>query len=190
MKKRLIYEAVSRVVSDDKEVVGFMCQLKPKKKSIYMSIEVISFGLTNNTFEIENVKLGSNGKPRGSNGFLLSKLPMISLMNLDEVHSKLLTVLKCVIKDMVEKDTKISFNKDSTGIIATYSVSFYSKEYSGIELGVAHQELNLILRYYLKHLPNEYKGFCDKIEGTVKETGVLNIVVSKNIVNEEVVSCV
>lgn len=190
MNRKLIYEAVSRVVSDNKEVVGFMCQLKPKKKPIYMSIEVISFGLTNNTFEIENVKLGSNGKPRGSNGFLLSKLPMISLMNLEEVHSKLLVLLKYIIKDMLDKDTKISFNKDSTGIIATYSVSFFSKEYSDIELSVANQELNSTLKFYLKHLPIEYKGFCDKIDGTVKESGVLNIVVSKNIVNEEVLSCV
>ena len=81
MNKISRYKAISRVVKD-KEVIGFMMLPMDKKvkKEIYMPLDVISFGLKEKNFEILNVKLGANGKPRGYNGFYLSKLPVNELI--------------------------------------------------------------------------------------------------------------
>ena len=93
MNNIIMYEAVSRVVKDNK-VIGFMVRPKDKKKEqVFMSLDVLSFGLSQRTFEIKDVKLGNNGKPRGCNGFLLSKLPLVSLEEEDNVKAKLIQVL-------------------------------------------------------------------------------------------------
>jgi hypothetical protein len=100
------YVAVSRVVSGD-SVVGFMvAPLEKRSKTVYMSIDVISFGLNHKTFEIQDVKLGSNGKPRGSNGFMLSKLPIISLMDRNETYQRLSAVLRYLLREFGKENDK------------------------------------------------------------------------------------
>ena len=79
MKNVQEYEAVSRVVKD-KNVIGLMVRdVTKRKKEVYMSMDVLCFALCENAFGIKDVKIGNNGKPRGSNGFLLSKLPIVEL---------------------------------------------------------------------------------------------------------------
>lgn len=186
MKDIVVYEAVSRVASNN-EVIGFMVvPMNKKGKEVYMSIEVISFGLSQKTFEIRDVKISSSGKPRGCNGFLLSKLPVIDLNNGDDVNLKLYRVLLFIVKELgVDKDIKkmVKFNK--VGIMAHSSVRVCLSDYKDMNLDVANEDLNKILKFYLKHLPKDFKGYCEKIEGTVEEKGYTVLTVSKSLVREE-----
>ena len=186
MKDTVVYEAVSRVVSNN-EVIGFMVvPMNKKGKEVYMSIEVISFGLSQKTFEIRNVKLSSSGKPRGCNGFLLSKLPIIDLNSSDEVNLKLYRVLLFVVRELgIDTDIKKSIKFNKIGIMAHSSVRVCLKDYKDMNLDVANEDLNKLLKFYLKHLPKDFKGFCEKIEGTVEEKGYTVLTVSKSLVKEE-----
>ena len=98
MKAKTVYVALSRVVSEDKEVIGFKDKPKYKRSNpIYMSTEVICFGLQNKNFEIVDVKLGGNGKPRGTNGFLLSLFMYFSKFSLDKTASICSLFLLCFL---------------------------------------------------------------------------------------------
>lgn len=184
MKSLIVYEVLSRVVKDEKGVIGFMVKQKYKRSQpIFMSIEVLTFGLSNKNFEVVDVKLGGNGKPRGCNGFLLSKLPIETLLNVDDVQVKLFAVLKYIFNDM-ENDKNISFNKNVVGVTANYTATFKSSDYRNMEIDVAEVELNKTLKFYHKHLPKELKKYLDNIVGSVSEKGILNVTVSKSLVCE------
>lgn len=186
MSLKVRYKAISRVV-EDKQVIGFMVLPQNKKgKSIYMSLDVISFGLSQKTFEIEDVKLSSNGKPRGCNGFLLSKLPVLDLSDESEVILGLKKVLNYILKnicsdmnlDIVYTDGKISLYK-------TYSASMKLSDYMDLPMDIGNEELRKTLNFYKKHLPDDLKIFFDKIEGVVNKQGITTITVSKSLVREE-----
>lgn len=184
MKSQIVYEVMSRVVKDDKEVIGFMVKQKYKRSHpIFMSIDVLTFGLSNKNFEVVDVKLGANGRPRGCNGFLLSKLPIENLLNIEDVQNKLFVVLKYIFNDM-ENDKNIHFNKNLIGITANYTATFKSSDYRNMEIDVAEVELNKTLKFYQKHLPKELKKYLDTITGSVSEKGILNVTVSKSLVSE------
>ena len=185
MQSHIVYEAVSRVVCDN-NVIGFMVRPVGKKsEDIYMSLDVISFGLSQNTFEIKDVKLVSSGKPHGCNGFLLSKLPVVDLIDSKAVNKNLYRVLLYVIKELGVSENLNKFVKfTESGIYSNCSVSLRLFEYSDIENEIANKELNKTLKFYFKHLPKELKSFCDKIVGTVEENGNIIITVSKSLVKE------
>lgn len=183
MKDKAIYEAVSRVASNG-EVIGFMvCPKGKKSQEIYMSSEVISFGLQQKTFEVKDVKLSNNGKPRGCNGFLLSKLPVIDLEDDKKINLKLYKVLLFIVKELgVYEDIKKVVKFTKVGIITNCSVTIILDEYKDMDLEVANTELKKNLKFYYKHLSKEMKEVCDKIEGIVEEKGYTVITVSSSLV--------
>lgn len=186
MKAKTIYVALSRVVSEDKEVIGFMVKPKYKRSNpIYMSTDVICFGLQNKNFEIVDVKLGGNGKPRGTNGFLLSKLPIANMLNKEEVENSLMIVLKVILGEMCYSDTKIKYSKNLSGMNLTYTASFIHSDYKDMEEEIAEKELNKTLKFYYKHLQKEYKEMCDGVSGFISDNGNVNVVVSRLLVQEE-----
>ena len=182
------YIAVSRVVSGN-SVVGFMVSpLEKRSKTVYMSIDVISFGLNHKTFEIQDVKLGSNGKPRGSNGFMLSKLPIINLMDRNETYQRLSLVLRYLLKEFgKENDKSIKYSTGQLDTFAKYSATCVLDDYSDMGAEIGTKELKDTLNFYKKHLPKELKSCVDKVECSVSEKGVSTIPVSKNLVIEGVV---
>lgn len=185
MSSKTIYDAISRVVNEEKEVIGFMVKSKNNRMTpIFMSIEVLTFGLANKTFEVANVKLGGNGKPRGCNGFLLSKLPIEILGDSEEIFTKLIEVLNYIIKDMIE-DNNVKYNKVTNGVTATYTATFYSSDYVDISIDLAERELNQTLRYYQRHLPKELKLEMDEILGSVSDKGLISISVKKSLLKCE-----
>ena len=188
MKGKLVYEAVSRVASD-KKIIGFMVRPVGKKNEVYMSIDVISFGLSENTFEIKDVKLGNSGKPRGCNGFLLSKLPIVDLEDNNKVNIKLYRVLLFVVRELgIDEDIKKSIKFGKIGIMTNCSIRIQLDDYIDMDIDAANEDLMKTLKFYLKHLPKEMKGFADKIEGTVEEKGYTMITVSASLVKgDEVV---
>jgi hypothetical protein len=185
MKGKLVYEAISRVASD-KKIIGFMVRPIGKKNEVYMSIDVISFGLSEDTFEIKDVKLGNSGKPRGCNGFLLSKLPIVDLEDNNSVNIKLYRVLLFVVRELgIDEDIKKAIKFGRIGITANCSVRVQLEEYESMDVDAANDDLGKTLRFYLKHLPKELKGFVEKIEGTVEEKGYTILSVSASLVKGE-----
>lgn len=185
MAKKSCYVAVSRVVENN-TVIGLMVRPEGvKTKEIFMSLDVISFGLSQKTFEIENVKLSSTGKPRGCNGFLLSKLPIKTLREEKEVKKDLQSVLAYLIKIMdIEKDSSVHCENTKIGVLYECSISAQLSDYVGLKKEIATEELQKTLRFYHKHMIKELKNKYDKLEGTVDEKGVSTITVSKNMVLE------
>lgn len=188
MKGKLVYEAISRVASDNK-IIGFMVRPIGKRNEVYMSIDVISFGLSESAFEIKDVKLGNSGKPRGCNGFLLSKLPIVNLEDNNSVNIQLYRVLLFVVRELgIDDDIKKAIKFGKVGIIANCSVRIQLAEYESMDVDVANEDLNKTLRFYFKHLPKELKGFVDKIEGTVEEKGYTMVTVSSSLVKGDEIS--
>ena len=142
MKDKAVYEPVSRVASNG-EVIGFMvCPVGKKSQEIYMSSEVISFGLQQKTFEVKDVKLSNNGKPRGYNGFLLSKLPVIDLEDDNKVNIRLYKVLLFIVKELgVYEDIKKAVKFSKVGVMTNCSVTIILDEYQDMDLEVANTEL-------------------------------------------------
>lgn len=186
MKGKMVYEAVSRVASD-KKIIGFMVRPVGKKSNeVYMSIDVISFGLSENTFEIKDVKLGNSGKPRGCNGFLLSKLPIVDLKDNNSVNMKLYRVLLFVVRELgIDDDIKKAIKFGRIGVTANCSVRVLLEDYEDMDINVANDDLSKTLKFYLKHLPKDLKGFVDKIEGTVEEKGYTMLTVFASLVKGE-----
>lgn len=183
MKDKAVYEAVSRVASNG-GVIGFMvCPVGKKSQEIYMSSEVISFGLQNNSFEVKDVKLSNNGKPRGCNGFLLSKLPVIETEDEGNVNIKLYRVLLYIVRELgIKEDIKKAVKFTKIGMTASCSVTIILDEFKDMDLTVANRELEKNLKFYHKHMPKEMKGVFDKVKGTVEEKGYTVVTVSSLLV--------
>lgn len=186
MKNVQEYEAVSRVVKD-KNVIGLMVRdVTKRKKEVYMSMDVLCFALCENAFGIKDVKIGNNGKPRGSNGFLLSKLPIVELdeeVNIKKKLSYILTYLLSAL-DIKDRDDKtISYCR--MGIMETCIISVKLSDYADMDIELANVELNKLLKFYQRHLPKELKGYCESITGKVEKNGMSVIQISKSMVLEE-----
>lgn len=182
MNNIVMYEAVSRVVKDNK-VIGFMVRPKDKKKEqVFMSLDVLSFGLSQRTFEIKDVKLGNNGKPRGCNGFLLSKLPLVSLEEEDNVKAKLTQVLNYLAPILGIELESVNFYK--SGAILNCLMNDYLVDYKDMEAEIANFELSKTLKFYDKTMPKELKSLYDRIEGKVDKRGLSTIVICKSLVKD------
>ena len=182
MNNIIMYEAVSRVVKDNK-VIGFMVRPKDKKKEqVFMSLDVLSFGLSQRTFEIKDVKLGNNGKPRGCNGFLLSKLPLVSLEEEDNVKAKLIQVLNYLAPILGIELESVNFYK--SGAILNCLMNDYLVDYKDMEAEIANFELSKTLKFYDKTMPKELKSLYDRIEGKVDKRGLSTIVICKSLVKD------
>lgn len=184
MNKISRYKAISRVVKD-KEVIGFMMLPMDKKvkKEIYMPLDVISFGLKEKNFEILNVKLGANGKPRGYNGFYLSKLPVNELIENESIDKGLIEVLMYILKGF-SSDFEVlsSYKKYIDGIVVSYVLVFEYPPFKELSLDIAKKELNSLLLFYVKSLPEILKLNYDDIIGYIDKNKNVNIKVSKTLV--------
>ena len=175
------YEVVSRVASNN-TIVGFMVRPTNSSKEIYMSIDVMTFGLSTQAYNIKNVKLTSSGNPKGTNGFLLSKLPVVELIDINSAEKGLKSVLGYLLNEMVEdRDTKIYFSQGRIGVVAKYTATCKLNEYNKLEINLAQQELKKTLKFYHKNMPKQFRSMCSKIEGNVDEKGNTTIIVSKNL---------
>lgn len=187
MRNMQEYEAVSRVVSG-KNVIGLMVKESGKsKKDIYMSMDVLCFALCENAFVIKDVKLGNNGKPRGYNGFLLSKLPLVELEEEEIVKKKLTQVLSYLVSalDIKNKEDK-SVSYCRMGINQLCILNVKLDEFSEMDIDLANTELGKLLKFYQKHLPKDFKHSCDKITGKVEKNGTTVIHITKSMVKEDV----
>lgn len=180
MAKKIEYRAISRIVENN-EVIGFMVKEVGKSKEIYMPLDTISFGLSNKNFIIKDVKIGQNGKPRGYNGFLLSKLPIKNLSDETEIKRNLMTVLKYLMTVMdIEKDSVSRCENIKNGVLYESSIYVLGQEFS--ELGVENgtNELKKSLNFYDKHMEKSLKEKYDNIEGYVEgKYSVIKVVKSR-----------
>lgn len=178
------YEVVSRVVSNNK-VIGFMVKSGSSNKEVYMSLDVLTFGLSTKAYNIKDVKLTNSGNPRGTNGFLLSKLPIVELIDTNTAEKGLKSVLGYLLKEMVEdKSSKVYFSQGRVGVIVKYTATFKINEYNKLEITIAQEELKKTLKFYHKNMPKQYRAMCSKIEGFVDDKGNTTIVVSKNLLSK------
>lgn len=190
--KKTKYEAVKRLVRNN-QVVGFMLRpLGSKSNSLstdelFVEIDTVVNGIENGYFEIKNVKLGINRKPRGYNGFLLSKLPIVELMEPKEVESNLREVVEYIFglvrgDELVEGDYFYSVK----GLLARYRVKAKLDAYSGMSEKEALDELQKTLRFYKKNIPEKFKGKYDNIIGEISRgDGSIIITVKKNLLKSE-----
>lgn len=177
------YEVVSRVASNNK-IVGFMVRPINSTKEVYMSIDVMTFGLSTQAYAIKNVKLTNSGNPKGVNGFLLSKLPIVELIDINNAEQGLKSVLGYLLNEMVEdRGTKVYFSQGRVGVVAKYTATCKINEYNKLEITLAQQELKKTLKFYHKNMPKQYKSLCSKIEGNIDEKGNTIIIVSKNLLS-------
>ena len=184
MKNIVKYEAVSRVVKDN-QVIGFMVKsIDKKKECIFMSLDVLCFGLSQRTFEIKDVKLGNNGKPRGCNGFLLSKLPLVSLEEEENVKARLVQVIHYLGPILGVDLESVNFYK--SGAVLNCLMNDYLTDYKDMEENIANFELSKTLRFYDKTMPKELKGNYDKIIGKVDKRGLSTIIICKSMVKDGV----
>ena len=179
------YEVVSRVANDNK-IVGFMVKPISSPKELYMSVDVLTFGLSTRTYDVRNVKLTNSGNIRGVNGFLLSKLPIVELIDKDVAEKGLKSVLTYLLTEMLEDtDTKVNFNHGIVGIIVKYTATCKLNEYNKLENEVAQEELTKTLRFYSKNMPKQYRSLFNKIEGEVDAKGNTVIIVSRNLLEKK-----
>lgn len=184
MANKVEYKAISRIVENN-EVIGFMVKEIGRNKNIYMSLDTISFGLKNKNFIIKDVKIGQNGKPRGYNGFLLSKLPIQNLVDDTEVKKGLLTVLKYLMTVMdIEKDSVSRCENIKNGVLYESSIFVTGLEYNdlGKENGTA--ELKKSLHFYIKHMEKELKEKFDTLEGYVDDKYTVIKVVKSRVMED------
>lgn len=187
MESGIIYEVISRVAMNEK-IIGFMVKsLNKKSENLFMSLEVINFGLSSGSFKIKNVKLGNNGKPRGYNGFLLSKLPIISIDDNDkEMKNKIYQLLSFIVVNMgVDKDIRNDIEVVKIGIDLKGSLKLVLPEYIDMNIDVANKELDKTIKFYLKALPDDLKKFYKTVKGVVEDKGVIILTVTHSMVKEE-----
>jgi hypothetical protein len=151
------------------------------KKEIYMSMDVLCFALCENAFTIKDVKIGNNGKPRGCNGFLLSKLPLVELDEEEIVKKRLSQVLSYLLSALdvnSKEDKSVSYCRMGINQLCILNVKL--DEFSEMDIDLANTEMLKLLKFYQKHLPKELKKYCDKITGKVEKNGVTVIHIMKS----------
>ena len=182
MKVKTIYDAVSRVVSNDC-VIGFMVSPQGKKKEVYLSLDALSFGLSQGNFEIRNVKLGNNGKPRGYNGFLLSKLPIVSLDDEKAVSLRLYKLLVYLLYELgYYEDISKIVKYDKVGVTLSCSATFYLEEFKDMNKEVAKKEFLKNVKFYQKHLPKGLKEIEVETQGDVDDKGQITLTLSSQMI--------
>ena len=150
-----------------------------------MLLVVLCFALCENAFTIRDVKIGTNGKPRGNNGFLLSKLPIVELDEESNIKKKLSYILNYLLSalDIKDRDDK-SISYCRMGVTETCIISVKLHDFADMNIELANTELSKLLKFYQRHLPKELKGYCESITGKVEKNGMSVIQISKSMVLE------
>lgn len=181
-----IYEVVSKVMHDG-ELIGY--KLKPvtevanvKDESFYKPLNTIILEIEKGFIQLKGVKLTKQRTLRGCDGFLLSRVPEVSIKNLPTVNADLLSVLVYVMKQLYTKPYKeTNYGAEVRGLTAYYYVDTRSEDYYNMTHMDATDDLSGSLEFYKEHLPKELEGKIDDIYGEVGEKGYLRITVYKNL---------
>lgn len=182
-----IYEVVSKVMHDG-ELIGY--KLKPvtevanvKDESFYKPLNTIIFEIEKGFIQLKGVKLTKQRTLRGCNGFILSRVPEVSIKDISKTFEGLNDVLAYVVKQMFPKPN--SYTRYSQGLENETACCYFhsrSENYYNMAHMDATDDICGTLEFYEEHLPKELQGKADFIAGEIGEKGYFTITVGKKII--------
>lgn len=169
------YKLVKRVIEGNK-VIGYIVNPWDKKELVFVNnelfvdIESMIQALTDNYYIIENVKVTSSGKLRGYNGFHLSKLPILFVLDRKQVEQDLREVLEYVFNLVCDGEkvegvySSVYLQRDGK---IRCRVKADLKAYSSMKEEDALFKIMDEVKRYRKTLPRNLKGKCDNVWGEI-----------------------
>lgn len=161
MSNKLKIYSIQKSVYSHSQLIGYLTNEKSKKLDnyVYMPISVLLFGLLNDVFKVDCVRLDVYNKPYGLNGFSLQKLPRVEVIDSSNLRLKLIEALKYVLLQLDKIDTTIKFHTENLYGVASSIVTF--PEYLGLSPSNIETEILKSLSFYYANLPTHLKDCCD-----------------------------
>ena len=184
MSKNLNIYNIQKSVYSHGQLVGYLVYEKniKSKKYIYMPMSVLLFGLLNNAFIVEFVRLDMYNRPYGFNGFSLQKLPRVEIVDSSFLRLQLIESLKYVMLQMDKDVENVKVYLKNIDCIASCLVNF--PEYEGLRVEDVEEEVMKSLSFYYDTLPSNLKMYCDSFSCKYVKDDTYIIMANKSIVKD------
>lgn len=124
------YKIINRVVVDD-YLIGYILELKTNHKlRMFMSVEDIVYSIEEGQLYIDNVKVLTNGKLKGINGYHLSKVPKAKFKDIGTINMELSSILRKLYSFMYPKGSvEVRYMNSRIDIYAGYTMVIKDTKY-------------------------------------------------------------